>query len=352
MGQSLQVISDTMGTSVMPRLSMILRATPDIDARAFHNAFIESLNANPKLLNCSQSTMFLAATTLGCLGVYPGPFLGQGWLIPRKLKGVWSVCAQLGYKGLNTIAGRGGRTIETDVIRKLDRNITIRKGTEPHVSWDQNIDEAGSAIIAAFSAQEFQGRRVSPMVIPLAEITAIRDKNSKAAGKDDEEDTGFSPWNDPKVGFPAMCQKTAALRQRRTLPFGIFHFAGAMDDLQEMGRGAWIEPDDAGHMKIVTDNKDEIIVPDKPTGDAGPLPTQLEKPDFTIMRGKNAPLVYQNVEDYKNAFMRMVKQAPPTIMGEIRKVNGDAMFKLSEQGYGREINEISLAITQREADKA
>lgn len=354
---SLTGIDETIRRELMPRLAQIMTATPDLPAVAFQNAFLESLNANPKLLNCSMPSILMSCTTLGCLGVMPGSFLGQGYLIPRWMKGQGNVCtAQLGYKGLNTIAARGGRSIESDLIRKDDR-YEIRKGSDPKVDIYPNLLKADAAIIAAFSCQVMpNGVRVANMVIPISEILAIKEKNSKAASasgqtEGGEEKAGFSPWNDPKVGFPAMCQKTAVLRQRRALPFGMFHYAAAMDDLQEMGRPAWIVPDEETNQpKLQTMGGAPTAVTPPPAAEASePLPEMLERPEFILHRGPGKHAEFDTIEDWKANFLRMIKNTPPEFIPEVKKANGAVILKLSNLGYARETNEISTAMIEAEA---
>jgi hypothetical protein len=65
---------------------------------------------------------------------------------------------------------------------------------------------------------------------------AVKAKSPGAARSD-------SPWNDPAIGFPAMCQKTAKRRLARSMPLNVMQQAARMDEaVDEQGAPAWISP--------------------------------------------------------------------------------------------------------------
>jgi hypothetical protein len=74
-------------------------------------------------------------------------------------------------------------------------------------------------------------------VLDIDELMAVKAKSPGAARSD-------SPWNDPAIGFPAMCQKTAKRRLARSMPLNVMQQAARMDEaVDEQGAPAWISPD-------------------------------------------------------------------------------------------------------------
>ena len=74
-------------------------------------------------------------------------------------------------------------------------------------------------------------------VLDIDELMAVKAKSPGAARSD-------SPWNDPSVGFPAMCQKTAKRRLARAMPLNIMQQAARMDEaVDEQGKPTWISSD-------------------------------------------------------------------------------------------------------------
>jgi hypothetical protein len=74
-------------------------------------------------------------------------------------------------------------------------------------------------------------------VLDIDELMAVKMKSPGGSRSD-------SPWNDPSIGFPAMCQKTAKRRLARSMPLNVMQQAARMDEaVDEQGAPAWISPD-------------------------------------------------------------------------------------------------------------
>jgi recombination protein RecT len=167
-----------------------------------------SLDRTPKLFECDRQSIFIAAMSAACLGLEVDGVTGQAFILPFKGR------AQLitGYKGYNTMAGRGGYSIRGAVVREGD-------GFE----WDKangivvhkpKIGAGDRRIIGAWS---LAASRTLPPIAEFIEIDDLMELRNRAPGSRKPE----SPWNDPKVGFPAMCEKTAKRRLARSMPLNL-----------------------------------------------------------------------------------------------------------------------------------
>lgn len=194
-----------------------------------------SVERLPALLNCDRQSVLMAAMSAACLGLQVDGVTGQAFLIPFKGR------AQLviGYKGLSTLAARAGVTIQGDVVCENDA-FDFQKGTGAFVRHKPRLENRGR-IIAAWASAEHRVRPPVVEVLGIEELMAVKAKSPGAK-------RGDSPWNDPQIGFPAMCAKTAKRRLWRSLPLttdmGAYHAAARMDEaVDEQGKPAWITPD-------------------------------------------------------------------------------------------------------------
>ena len=94
---------------VQPRLSKALPGFIPTDR--FIQTVLTMVNKNPKLLECTQASLFGALFQSATLGVLPDSVLGQAYLIPynNRSKGIVECQFILGYKGLRELAMRTGQ---------------------------------------------------------------------------------------------------------------------------------------------------------------------------------------------------------------------------------------------------
>lgn len=332
-----------IGTEIMPRLERIMLATPDVPPAAVQAAMMQCIYENPKLLECTKESLLLSASTAGHLALRPGKTTGNLWLIPRSNKGVKMCNAELGYKGLSTIAARAGRNIESGVIRKFDTIRRISMGLNPDLDYEPNLDQSDAAIIASWSVQEFQGRRVSLKIVPVKYILTLKGQFAKSAGGN------FSPWDNPAIGFAAMAEKTAILMQRRNIPWSMFHYAAAMDDQHMMGRPAWIAPDDrTGQSTIIdadgVDRGAPIVEPPEPDED---LPPQLNAVDFILFTGPGKQAEFNTAEKWRDAYIRMLRETGSQQGRDACvKANSAKMMEIINAGYDDEAKEVQNVINE------
>lgn len=213
-----------------PRLDMVLDNRVS-SARLMQTIMI-SCERLPKLLECDRQSLFNSAMSAAVLGLEVDGVTGQAYLIPFKGR------AQLvvGYKGYNTLAARSGITITGAVVRDGDL-FDYELGTHGDIRHKPLLTGKDRRIIAAWAVAASKDRPPVHMVMGIDELLAVKAKSPGASRSD-------SPWNDPSIGFPAMCEKTVKRRLARSMPLNIMQMAARMDEaVDEQGQPARIDPD-------------------------------------------------------------------------------------------------------------
>lgn len=210
-----------------PRLEMVLDKR--VSAARLMQTIVLSCERLPKLLECDRQSLFNSAMSAAVLGLEVDGVTGQAYLIPFKGR------AQLvvGYKGYNTLAARSGITITGEVVREGDDfDFDLGEG------WVRHKPCGGKGrITAAWAKAAAKDRPPVIKVMSVDELMAVKAKSPGAARSD-------SPWNDPAIGFPAMCEKTVKRRLARSMPLNIMQTAARMDEaVDEQGATAWISPE-------------------------------------------------------------------------------------------------------------
>ena len=191
---------------------------------------IMSVERNPKLLGCNRQSLFNSAMSAAVLGLEVDGVTGQAFLIPFKNR------AQLviGYKGYNTMGARSGWTIAGDVVRDGDE-FKYEKGSAPFVKHVPVLGNKGRIIGAWATATHL----AQPPVVEVMGIDELLEVKKRAPGAKMSD----SPWNEPAIGFPAMCSKTVKRRLARSMPLNVMQRAATMEQaVEEQGRNAWIAP--------------------------------------------------------------------------------------------------------------
>lgn len=211
-----------------PHFAQVLGKTMPVE-RLMRTIMI-SVERLPLLLQCDRQSIFNAAMSAACLGLEVDGVTGQAYLIPFKGK------AQLviGYKGFNTLAARSGITITGAIVREGDE-FDYQLGTAAYVRHKPKGSKG--RITHAWACAQSLDRPAVVEVLDIDELLAVKARSPGAKRSD-------SPWNDPAIGFPAMCQKTAKRRLARAMPLNIMQQAARMDEVvDEQGSPAWISPD-------------------------------------------------------------------------------------------------------------
>lgn len=227
MANELQVL-ETQLAPLAPHFAAVLPKS--VSPERLIRTVMISVEKLPQLLNCDRQSLFNAAMSAAVLGLEVDGVTGQAYLIPFKGR------AQLviGYKGLNTLAARSGITITGAVVREGDE-FDYQLGTAAYVRHKPKGSKG--RITHAWACAQSLDRPAVVEVLDIDELLAVKGRSPGAKRSD-------SPWNDPAIGFPAMCQKTAKRRLARAMPLNIMQQAARMDEaVDEQGAPAWISPD-------------------------------------------------------------------------------------------------------------
>lgn len=308
-----------------PRFADVLPANVKPDRLI--RTVVLSVERLPALLDCDRQSLFNAAMSAAVLGLEVDGVTGQAYLIPFKGR------AQLvvGYKGYNTIAARSGITITGAVVREGDQ-FEYELGSNAFVRHVPTLNNKGR-IIAAWATATSHGRPPVVSVMGIDDLLAVKDKSPGARRND-------SPWNDPAIGFPAMCEKTVKRRLARSLPLNMMQTAARMDEaVDEQGKAAWISPDRGvvvdGEARDVTD----IEAGETPTAEAligqpVPQPTvtpAAERPASPAPVGAEqaeAGTDSEEVARWDSALAEAAKLGTPSLESKWREVPRDIQVVL------------------------
>ena len=214
---------------LLPRLEAALAKTIPLP-RLMQTIWI-SLERNPKLLDANRQSLFNAALTFAFLGLEVDGATGQGFLIPYAGK----VQPVIGYKGYNTMAARSGLTINGEVVRDGD-HFECELGSNPFIRHVPKLGEPGRKVIGAWASASSNDRPPIVTVLGIDELLHVKQRSPAAKA-------GDSPWNDPGIGFMAMCSKTAKRRLARGMPLNVLQYAARLEEAyEEQGLAGYIDP--------------------------------------------------------------------------------------------------------------
>lgn len=264
-----------------PHFAEVLQGTP-LSVDRLKRTIVISLTNLPALMDCSPQSIMNAAMTAACLGLEVDGVTGQAYLIPFAGK-----CQLIiGYKGFNTLAARSGYTIRAAVVREGDEFIY-----SPSEGTCQHLPVLGSKgrIIAAWARAVSKVRPPVADALGIDDLMAVKAKSPGASKRD-------SPWNDPLVGFPAMCEKTARRRLARSMPLNVMQYGAAIDEaVEERGLGAYMAPDTG---IVIEGAHSPIAVRDE--SEQGKQKT-IEAPSFDIIGADGETYPKGSIEEWESA---------------------------------------------------
>jgi phage RecT family recombinase len=249
-----------------PRFQHVL--SNSMKAERLIETVLIAIERNPKLANAPVQQVLAGAMTFANLRLPCDGVTGQGFLIPFTMhKGTARemvvVQPVIGYKGFNTIGARSGVTITAGLWRQGDLEFEYREGTGGFIHHKKKIDNQGD-ILAAWAVAEAHGRPPAVQIVGIKELLEIKSRSPAVKYKAE------TPWNDVKIGFPAMCEKTPKRRLSRVLPFevddGRFALAARMDEAHDE-QGKYSRIGERGD--LIIDGEVSPVSPSEP----GPTPT-------------------------------------------------------------------------------
>ena len=173
---------------------------------------LTAITKNPKLLECTQSSLALAVLESAQLGLVTDGVLGHGHLIPYGPRAQF----QIGYRGAGELAMRSEKLLKPPRMGVIREGDTWERIEEPpslkHTPARE--DNSQNPILAAYATVVFKNGSTDHAFMWLSEIEQIRDRTQAykafTAGRIKE-----TPWIDH---FPEMAKKTALLRLAKILP--------------------------------------------------------------------------------------------------------------------------------------
>ena len=316
---------------LMPRFEAVLGDLMPVE-RLKQTAMI-CVERNPKLLSCDRQTLFNSCMTFATLGLEIDGATGQGFIIPfgNRAQPV------IGYKGFNTLAARSGFTVTGDVVREGDK-FDYQKGSSAFVHHVQLLGGGiDRRIIAAWACAEAVGKMPIIEIMDIDELMAVKNKSPGAKKKD-------SPWNDPKVGFPAMCAKTVKRRIARSMPLNVMVKAAALDEAhEERGLPSQIHPE-AG---VVIDGEAAEVMPPKDTG----KPDIPQEAEWIVDLQDGETHSFKNAAEFTGYWRKGIAAVDDVVYLEQRMKNNNARFEaLRAAGQGDVIEDLFAEWARRKTE--
>jgi recombination protein RecT len=229
---------------------------------------LTAIQRNPKLLECTQTSLLAAIMQGAQLGLETDGVLGEAHLVPYGK----TVQFIPGYKGLMKLA-RNSREISTIFASEvyLKDTFSFAYGLDPKLDHVPSYEEEAGPIIAFYAVSKLKDGGAQFLVMWKRQVEAIRNKSAGyiAAKKYDKE----SPW---ETHFAEMGKKTVIRRLCKLLPSSVeLQKAVALDELAEAGVDQNLESfiditagDDAPKSKLdaLVDSDDKPPPPPPPTG--------------------------------------------------------------------------------------
>ncbi len=178
-----------------------------IDLDYFFRVIMTTIREQPKLLECSEASLFRALIHAAQLRLMPDGIMGQAYLVPYK--GVASLIP--GYKGLIELARRTGtvRSLRPRVVRE-DDHFEFEYGFKDSIIHRPNL-KADSPLIAVYAIVDFTDGGHQIEIMSREQCEKIRNRTPNINRED-------APW---KIHFEQMCLKTVIRRLVKWLPLSI-----------------------------------------------------------------------------------------------------------------------------------
>ncbi len=307
----------------LPAFGDLLQHTSITPERLVRTVMI-SLEKTPKLREATAQSVVNAAMSAAVLGLEVDGVTGQGFLVPFKIKGTPMAQFLIGYRGYNTLAFRNGFTINAGLIREGD-DYEYQEGTGGFIRVKRKLgNESNRTILASWALASSLSAPEAIALVPAEELHNIASK-AKSGG------SGFSPWQDPKVGFPAMCEKTARRRLSRSLPLVGFARANALEtQVEELGKMSYFRPDGA----LISEGS--VAVQPVEDASAAMIEQAVQKPSFTIILADGTDRQFETIVEWRGLWERLIEKFAQNKDGALEKyrsLNGTVMAEIAKEHF-------------------
>lgn len=183
----------------------------------------------PRLADCTPGSFIACLLTAAQLGLEPNTPLGQGYLIPRKMKGIWTCTWQTGYQGYIDLAYRSGMVtgIDAEVVRDGDHFVWVL-GLDPKLEHIPSAaaDRERRAMTHSYSVVRIRDAHPHFRVLSIAQVEEHKQLSDSAS-------SSYSPW---KKFYAEMAKKTAIKAALKYAPKSAeLQRAEALEDSSERG---------------------------------------------------------------------------------------------------------------------
>lgn len=172
-----------------------------MDADRLTKLMLLAATKTPKLLQCTQESIYQAVMTSAELGLDISGTMGEAYILPYGNVATF----QLGYKGMVKLARNSGEIarIEAEVVYSNDK-FEYRKGTVPLIDFRPSLTGSRGEPVGAYALIQYQSGGVETDFMGLDEIEKVR-RVSKAGNS--------GPWKD---WWDEMAKKTVLRRLLKT----------------------------------------------------------------------------------------------------------------------------------------
>jgi recombination protein RecT len=168
-------------------------------ALEFLSNVVAAVQRNPKLLECTPSTVINGFMLMASLKLMPSGASGEAFVIPYKNKGVLEAQFQLGYQGIVTLLYRAGnKDVVAELVREKDE-LSISRGKIEHKVDPRKSREERGDVIGAYAIITTSTGGTVETFMRKEDIEAHAAKFSKSFSSE------YSPWNaknDPEGWMP------------------------------------------------------------------------------------------------------------------------------------------------------
>lgn len=222
---------DTFKTQLdaaLPQMAAALTGTA-LPVEKFKANVIAAVAANPRLLECTRTSLFQACMSAAQLGLMVDPNLGQFYIVPYRVKGTQVAQGIPGYRGYIHLARQSGEisALYAHPIYEGDE-YDVELGTEKKIRHKPKLTGKQGKMVAVYCVWQDKDGNADFEFMSAEEVEAVR-KRSRAA------DNG--PW---QTDYVQMARKTVIRRAAKYLPLSV-QKAAVLDAKADVGEHATID---------------------------------------------------------------------------------------------------------------
>jgi phage RecT family recombinase len=273
--------------------------------------------------------------TASVLGLETDGITGQAALVP--FKGKIQLLPMTG--GYITLAGNGGYTLEGVLVREHDEfELRPAEKLPVHHVVKHISDRKRGDIVGVYGIAKHASMPTSVTLLDIETVLAIRDSS---AGY--RQSPNSSPW---KTNFEPMVIKTGCRARGKRLPLRVAQMAGALDTQHDLGRAAWITPDDG----IVVDGN--II--DVTDASSDPFDANAKVVDNRVVfhiaiPGQPAPREYDHADLWASQLVMWIGKLTSEKLSAFVEANIDNIEAAKSLGCSAQANQVEQAVVRRRA---